>query len=202
MSIVLPENPNAIALELTGRDYISFSALSTYRQCPLRYYFRYIEDLPEAKVSASLVFGGAIHSVAEFHFNEIMAGGPAPDMDTLFDVYQESWNARPLDMVHFGKTENASKLSDLASRMISAFRRSDFAAPRGKILGVEEELRGTVLAGCPDLLARVDLLVDHGDALVVTDLKTARSGWSQNKVDESAEQLVLYAELAQHLVPN
>ena len=30
----------------------------------------------------------------------------------------------------------------------------------------------------PDLLARVDLLVDEGNALRLTDLKTARSHWS------------------------
>jgi hypothetical protein len=54
-------------------------------------------------------------------------------------------------------------------------QQSAFAQPRGKILGVEEELRGRLVAGCPDLLARIDLLVETDDALVITDFKTARS---------------------------
>jgi len=29
---------NAIALDITGRDYVSYSAISTYQRCPLRYY--------------------------------------------------------------------------------------------------------------------------------------------------------------------
>jgi len=40
-------HPNSVAEKLTGRSYVSFSALSTYRQCPLRYAFRYIEGRPE-----------------------------------------------------------------------------------------------------------------------------------------------------------
>ena len=29
------------------RDYLSFSQINTYRSCPLRYYFCYIEQIPE-----------------------------------------------------------------------------------------------------------------------------------------------------------
>jgi len=57
------------------------------------------------------------------------------------------------------------------------------------------------LDGCPDLLARVDLIVDAGDTLVVTDLKTARSRWSSQQATTSAEQLLLYSELARELAP-
>ena len=56
-------NPaNEIAKKLTGRDYISWSALSTFRQCTLKYRFRYIDGLPEESVSSALVFGSGIHS--------------------------------------------------------------------------------------------------------------------------------------------
>ncbi len=44
------------------RDYISWSAISTYQQCPLRFYFRYIKGLDEHFLSASFAFGGAVHS--------------------------------------------------------------------------------------------------------------------------------------------
>jgi ATP-dependent helicase/DNAse subunit B len=56
------------------RDYLSYSAISTYASCPLRYYFRYIANLPERTISSSLVFGSAIHRSVEHHFNELMAG--------------------------------------------------------------------------------------------------------------------------------
>ena len=66
---------------------------------------------------------------------------------------------------------------------------------------MEEELRGQVSPECPDLLARVDLLVDDGEALTVLDLKTARSRWSQQQAEDSGEQLLLYGELAKDLIP-
>jgi CRISPR/Cas system-associated exonuclease Cas4 (RecB family) len=83
--------------------------------------------------------------------------------------------------------------------MLTAFLHSDFAQPKGTIIGVEEELRGVLIPGCPDLLARVDLIVDAGDALVVTDFKTARRGWSHDQVMDAAPQLLLYSSLVRDL---
>ncbi len=54
-------HPNTVAQKLIGRPYLSHSAISTYQTCPLRYFYRYVSGLPEETVSASLVFGGAIH---------------------------------------------------------------------------------------------------------------------------------------------
>jgi hypothetical protein len=51
---VIP-HPNEVALALTGRPYVSFSALNTFMTCPLRWYFRYVVGIPEETVSASLV---------------------------------------------------------------------------------------------------------------------------------------------------
>ena len=52
-----------------------------------------------------------------------------------------------------------------------------------------------MIPGCPDLLARVDLIVDTGDELVVSDFKTARCSWNDLKVEDLAPQLLLYSEL-------
>jgi putative RecB family exonuclease len=67
-------HPNEIALRLTARDYISWSAITTFQGCGLRYYWRYVEGRPEDTVSASLVFGGAIHRAIELHLRERLAG--------------------------------------------------------------------------------------------------------------------------------
>lgn len=202
MSTALVEHPNDVAVEITGRDYISYSALSTYQRCPAKYSFRYVQGLPEETVASSLIFGGAIHSAVELHFNEVMVGNPAPDLDILLDTYQEAWRDRDLGAVQFGKGEDVNTLSQLAERMLMAFQAYDSSNPIGTILGVEEELRGELSPECPDLLAKVDLIVEEDDAVVVTDLKTARSRWSQGQVSESAEQLLLYSELAKHLLPD
>jgi hypothetical protein len=69
-----------------------------------------------------------------------------------------------------------------ADRLLRAFLNSDFSQPAGTIIGIEEELRGELVPGCPDLLARVDLLVETDDALIVQDFKTSRSSWSNDHV--------------------
>jgi len=201
MTEVLALSPNQRALELTGRDYVSFSALSTYQRCPLQHHFRYVAGLPEATVSASLVFGAAIHRAAEPHFRELLAGNSAPSLDMLLDCYQQEWQERAGTPIEFPKRDDVDSLGELAERVLKAFRDSDVTDPDGTILGVEEELRGPVVEGCPDLLARIDLITETNDDLVVTDLKTSRSRWSQTQAELSAEQLLLYGELASRLAP-
>ncbi len=58
-----------------------------------------------------------------------------------------------------------------------------------------------MIDGCPDLLGRLDLLVETDDALVVTDLKTSRSRWSGEQVEDQSAQLLLYSELVSRLSP-
>ena len=195
-------SPNAIAEQLTGRGYLSWSALRTYQSCPLRYFFRYVEGLPEETISSSLVFGGAIHSAIELHFNELLAGNSAPAVESLLEVFWQSWRDRYEEAtVTMVKGEDARSIAELAGRVLKAFSASDVAKPNGRILGVEEELRGEIVAGVPDLLARVDLIVETDHELVITDFKTARSRWSSSHATSQAEQLLLYSELAGELAP-
>jgi CRISPR/Cas system-associated exonuclease Cas4 (RecB family) len=69
------------------------------------------------------------------------------------------------------------------------------------VLGVEEEIRGMLVEGVPDLFGRVDLLTEDADTLVVTDIKTSRGKWSPEQVEDSGEQLLLYSKLASEISP-
>src|SRR5205085_2713158 len=164
-------------------------------------FFKYVAGLPEETVSASLVFGGAIQRSVEFHFRELLAGNPAPDLDTLLAEYQDGWRDHDVAQVAFGKDDDVNTLSEFADRMLRAFQASNFTVQGGTILGVEEEFRGQLLPGCPDLLARVDLLIETPTELVITDLKTSRSRWSREQADDASEQLLLYSELVKELAP-
>ncbi len=81
--ITTASTPRSAPVGARSRDYTSFSELSTYRGCPLRHHFRYVLGLPEPTVSASLVFGRAIHQAVEHHFNELLAGNEPPTLDSL-----------------------------------------------------------------------------------------------------------------------
>ena len=187
--------PNQVAERLTGRDYLSYSAINTFRACPLRFKFRYLDGLPEESVSASLVFGSAIHRAAELQFNRLLAGEPPPSLDELLVAYHDAWRDQVEWKVQFAKGDDLASLTQLATRMLDVFRTSAVAQPAGTVLGIEEELRGSIIPGVPDLLGRIDLLVETDDAVVITDLKTSRSRWTREQAEDASEQLLLYSEL-------
>ena len=195
-------NPaNETARELTGRDYISWSAISTFRTCPLKYKFRYIDGLPEESVSAALIFGSGIHSAVEQHYQAQLAGDPKPDLDALLFAYRSAWLPHDPDAIQFGSTDTRASLDALAARMLTAFLNSPAASVSGRVLGVEEEVRGLLVEGVPDLYGRVDLLTEDSDSLLITDIKTSRGRWSPEQVEDSGEQLLLYSHLASEISP-
>jgi putative RecB family exonuclease len=207
LPVLTPEKPastnpaNEAAKKLTGRDYISWSAISTFRTCPLKYKFRYIDGLPEESVSSALIFGTGIHTAVEQHYQAQLAGDPKPDLDALLFAYRSAWLPHEPDAIQFGSKETRASLDALAARMLTAFLNSPAASVQGRVLGVEEEIRGMLVEGVPDLYGRVDLLTEDSDSLVITDIKTSRGKWSQEQVEDSGEQLLLYSNLASEISP-
>jgi putative RecB family exonuclease len=199
VTLLSVSSPGDVATYLTGRDYLSYSAVSTFQACPLRYFFKYRQGLSERFVSSSLVFGSAIHSAIEIHYREQMRGIQKPPLELLRQVYREKWTHFGSQSIRFGKEEDRASLDVLSNRVLTTFQSSDLAQHPGTILGIEEELRGDLIPGCPEILARVDLLRDAGDALVLTDFKTSRARWSEEQVEESAGQLLLYHDLVKPL---
>jgi putative RecB family exonuclease len=207
LPVITPTKPastnpaNETARNLTGRDYISWSAISTFRTCPLRYKFRYVDGLPEESLSSALVFGTGIHTAIEQHFQALLAGDEQPDVERLMVAYRSAWLPHGPDAISFGSKETRESLDDLASRMLTAFLASPIANVQGRVLGVEEEIRGMLVEGVPDLYGRVDLLTEDSDSLVITDIKTSRGKWSPEQVEDSGEQLLLYSKLASEISP-
>jgi putative RecB family exonuclease len=200
MIALASRSPTEVAESLTGRNYLSWSAISTYLKCPLRYRFRYLDGLPEEFVAANLVFGQAIHAAFDAFFQHQLVTGHALELDPLLAVYHEHWRQIDVGAVQFNKGDDVTALGQLAERMLGTFVASDVARPEGQILGIEEELQAPVIDGVPDLLARLDLLVDTGNAVVIRDFKTSRSRWSEADVEASSGQLLLYHELVRRFV--
>jgi putative RecB family exonuclease len=207
LPVLKPEKPastnpaNEVAKKITGRDYVSWSAISTFRTCPMKYKFRYIDGLPEESVSSALVFGTGIHTAVEQHFKALFAGDTQPDVERLMFAYRSAWLPHDPDAIQFGSTETRASLDTLAGKMLTAFLASPAASVHGQVLGVEEVIRGVLVEGVPDLYGRVDLLTEDSDLLVVTDIKTSRGKWSAEQVEDSGEQLLLYSHLVSEISP-
>ena len=62
-----------------------------------------------------------------------------------------------------------------------------------QIIAIEHQHRFRLLADAPPIEMRLDQLELAGADLIVTDVKTSRSRWNDEKVREHVPQLVLYA---------
>lgn len=96
----------------------------------------------------------------------------------------------------YGRGDDRTSLEGQARRILTAFQSSELARPIGRIIGVEAEVSHTLLPGVPKLLGRLDLVVDEGTEVVITDFKTSRARWTEGQVREHAPQLLLYHQLA------
>src|SRR5260370_42342110 len=127
MASVQSLDPCEPPTETAERDYLSFTAVSTFQSCPLRYYFRYIRNLPEECIAASLVFGSSIHAAVQWHFEQLLVGAKAPDLDQLLGIFQSAWRAHATVPVKFGKREDLDAYCRMAHRTLRAFLASDWA---------------------------------------------------------------------------
>ena len=196
-------SPGDAALAITGRDYLSWSQINSFRGCPRAFAFKYVEKAEPAFVSTALLFGGAIHSAIQHH-HEVRFTGETATLDDLVEAYRLAWHERVQELgdvpVRYGAGETADTLLAMARGLLECFLDSELASPAGELIAIEEKLRGTIADDLPDVLAIIDLGYVADDGLHVVDYKTSRSKWSDAKVNESSEQLKLYRALAKELV--
>ena len=194
-------SPGERARSLLGRDYLSYSAVSTYQKCPLKFCFQYVVSLEPEFVSSSLVFGSAIHAAIEHHFRKLFEGAEPPSCEELVAEYDRAWSAEPSATIRFGQGETPESLHDLAGRMLEVFWASSLSKldTSAELLAVEEEFRGPIIPDCPDILGRVDLVLADAERLRIIDFKTSRSAWGDAKIQEALPQQLLYVELLRPL---
>jgi putative RecB family exonuclease len=198
------QQANDVIESITGRRHLSWSQLNSYRSCPRRWFFSHVEGLEPEFTSSALLFGSAIHSAAQCHYEQALAGLTTTPAE-LVEVYHQAWKDDQLDRdipVRFNKTESEDELHATAEKMIGAFLASDLAKPEGDLIAIEETLTGQVHEDLPDLVARIDVVWQTDESTHLMDLKTSRSRWSETKVHESADQLLLYQLLASRLAPD
>lgn len=200
----LPLRPaNQQAQLLTGRPYLSFSQITLMRACPKKFALHYVDHAHPAFIPASLIFGSAIHAAVESYFQAKLAGAKTSAAD-LLQAYRSSWEGQKTasdgDLpIKYAKGQDEAIMANLSQRMIQAFLGNPVSQPPGTLLGVEEQFTVTLDEGLPDVLARVDLVYETPDAIVVRDFKTARSKWNQEKAEESADQIHLYGRVLRDL---
>ena len=188
---------------VAGRDFVSWSQLSTFRQCQLRYKFRYLDKVEPEFVASSLLLGSSIHGAIEFHHRKLLEFDQPATPDEMLGAFWEEWKARSdsSPKVRFGSKEDVNTVGRLAESMLTTFLADECSVSNGSVVCIEESLSGKLIAERPNFLGIVDLAYLADDRLVVRDYKTSRSRWNQAMAVGSSGQLGLYCELAKALAP-
>jgi len=190
-----PLTPGEIAEAITGKNYLSYSQISLFQACTLKWYFTYVEKAQPEMISSALLLGSSIHAAIQHYLECQMAAEKAPSVDQLMEVFQVTWKEEAKQIpVEYSREENADSQAALAKQMLAAFLSSPLSNSEGQTLGIEETLRVSLHPDLPDLVAKVDHLAGVNHELVVTDFKTTRSMWGSATAEEHADQLHLYAE--------
>lgn len=158
---------------------ISYSALNSYKTCPLKYKFQYIDKIKTLK-SKEAVFGTLIHSTLNFvHTPGILS----PSMEQALDHFSKNWNSDVFE----NELEERAAFSQGVEIIRRYYNDNDIA--KVNIVALESpfqiKLGEHVVSGIIDRIDRTD------DGYEIVDYKTAKKMPSQEKVDNDI-QLTIY----------
>jgi len=143
-----PEPSPAAAAAVGPGPVLSFSAISTYRECPRQHWFRYRLRLPAAPV-VEAQFGNILH-LALMRAGRLRRDGREVGRELLRDLHQEAW-----ELVGLAEPRRRPALEAVAWRLLERFL--DAGGLEGRPRLVESpftvELDGWTLRGVVD---RVD----------------------------------------------
>jgi len=168
------------------RGYISHSQIRTYKECPKKYYFAYIEGM-QPPGNERVFLGEIFHAAVEEYFKRKISGSP-PDEEAAAAFFSAAFDAASAEReIRWQSPSRETKARGLA--FLQYFMRH--IAPATKPLMVEKELSvelpgiGVVLKGVVDLVE---------EDFSITDFKTTTSKWSPSRARNSA-QMVIYKYL-------
>ena len=168
------------------RGYISHSQIRTFRECPKKYRFAYVEGI-QPPVNEKVFLGETFHAAIEHYFKGRISDTP------FSDEAVEAFFCQAFDVAVPGReiswTSPRRETRDRGLAFLRCFLQR--VAPNTRPLMVEKELSAE-LPGSRVLLKGVLDLVeeDYG----ITDFKTTTGRWSESRVRHSP-QMIIYKYL-------
>jgi CRISPR/Cas system-associated exonuclease Cas4 (RecB family) len=163
---------------------ISYTQITTYMQCPARWWFRYVVGL-KVPPTAALVWGKAVDRVLSHNYAVKMEKGTDEYEDVLEDMFTETYRAEAKEAI-FLPDESPEKDEEVGRARIREYRR--VVAPTIMPRGVQREYERMI--GDIPMTGVVD--VETEDEII--DIKTGSRAQSSIS-DGQRLQLELYNSL-------
>ncbi len=168
---------------------LSATRIRTYLQCPRRFRYVYVEQLPTA-ITGPLALGKAIHETLRMMYLRNMETGSGLDAGYGLAAFDRLWRqmlSTEKPLFKNGET-TATELCDLARTLIHGYVIANRNRPPPLVLEFPFEIDwlGHELVGVID---RID---EDGDCLILTDYKSGQRKPSRKSLDGDL-QLTIYA---------
>jgi len=185
---------------------ISYSQISMYNDCPLRWKLNYVDKLRISESNIHLIFGSAMHGVLQTYLN-IMYMDSVKNADTLdlnkmlrdklieqFKQSEEEDGKPPCTK------EDLMEFFDDGILIIDFFkkRRNQYFSKRdweliGCEIPIEVDLKNNI-----KMVGYLDVVMRHipTDSIKIIDIKTSTMGWNKwmKKDENKTQQLLLYKQ--------
>ncbi len=163
----------------------SFSKMGMYRECPLKYKFRYVLRIPELP-KPYFAFGSALHRVMEFIYAS-RTDGKLPPLETILQFYKTDWEKTSYEQKAYVSKEKEDEAFAEGLRIIKAYydkHAGDVLFPLSTEMRTTVEIDGLAVTS---VLDRVDYL--GGGKIAIVDYKTGKSA------PKEPDQLLMYQKL-------
>ena len=185
---------------------ISYSQLSMFSECPLRWKLNYIDDLSVSEPSIHLLFGTAMHEVIQkylevMYFDSVKNANKLNLEQRLHDKMMEQFK---IDKEAYGKDpctleqlreffQDGVEILDFIKR-----KRGEYFSKRGyKLIGCEVPIE-VMLKKNIKMVGYLDLVIldEVSNTLKIYDIKTSTRGWNKwmKKDENKTQQLLLYKQ--------
>ena len=185
---------------------ISYSQLSMFSECPLRWKLNYIDDVTEREPSIHLLFGTAMHEVIQtwlevMYFDSVKNANKLnleqrlhDKMMELFQRDKEAYGKNPCTLEEMREFfQDGVDILDFLKK-----RRADYFSKRGyKLIGCEVPIdvdlkKNVKIVGYLDLV----ILDEFHNTIKIYDIKTSTRGWNKwmKKDENKTQQLLLYKQ--------
>lgn len=172
----------------------SHSRLEAFENCPLQYWYKYIERREPARgKSVESFLGSRVHEALEKLYTGLRFEKLLTDNE-LIGYYNLMWDKHWVDNIHIVKEYSRENFRKMGERFIRNYYRRHFPFDQGNILGLEtQDMLNLDREGTYRFHVRIDRLMDMGDGLYeVHDYKTASALPTREKLDAD-RQLAVYS---------
>jgi putative RecB family exonuclease len=171
----------------------SHSCLETFKTCPLKYKFNYIDKIKREEEGIEAFLGSRFHKVMEKIYKDLIFRKNS--LDDLLAFYHDDWDKKyHHKIIITDKERKAEDYKEIGQKYIEDYYQHYYPFNQGKILGIERE----VLINLEDhgqeykLKGYVDRIDQAKDGTYeIHDYKTSKVFPEQIKMDED-HQLALY----------